>query len=132
MNFLRYSVLFAAMAAFGADSAAPSVGKIFDHELTSAENEIVVSVASIWELSIKQRLGKLVVPGSFQGFIQDALRETQVLGISRLHVERLHTLPAFHRDPFDRIIVAQALAEDLVLATVDKALAGYGAPLLPA
>ena len=103
----------------------------FASAIATPENEILVSVASIWELSIKERLGKLVVPGSFQEFVGDALLAIRTLDIAQSHVERLHTLPAVHRDPFDRINVAQALAEDLVLATVDPVLAQYGVPLLP-
>ena len=70
----------------------------FANAIGAPENEIMVSVASIWEVSIKHRLGKLDVPGPFQAFVDDALREIQVLGIDRFHVERLHTLPLLRVD----------------------------------
>lgn len=100
--------------------------------MEDADNAIVVSVASVWELSIKEKLGKITVGGPFQQFIEGALADILLLDIRLSHVERGHNLPPIHRDPFDRIIVAQALAEGFTLLTADHALEAYGVQTLPA
>jgi PIN domain nuclease of toxin-antitoxin system len=93
--------------------------------LLDEDNEVVVSVASYWKVAIKAGLGKLDVD---IGELRRAVRlsgfvELPVLGA---HTERLAGLPAIHRDPFDRLLVAQALAEPMRLLTSDRLLAGYG------
>jgi PIN domain nuclease of toxin-antitoxin system len=98
--------------------------------MANADHELVVSVASVWELSIKEKLGKLGVGGPFLPFLERALEGIRLLDIRRSHVERGHDLPPIHRDPFDRIIVAQALAEEFTLLTVDHSLEAYGVKLL--
>lgn len=98
--------------------------------MANADHELVVSVASVWELSIKEKLGKLSVGGPFLSFVERALEGIRLLDIRRSHVERGHDLPPIHRDPFDRIIVAQALAEDFTFLTVDHSLEAYGVKLL--
>lgn len=90
-----------------------------------AADRIHVSAASIWEISIKARLGKveadadrlaLAIAGS--GFVE--------LPVSARHAARVAQLPLHHHDPFDRLLVAQALSEPLLLLTADAALAQYG------
>jgi PIN domain nuclease of toxin-antitoxin system len=98
--------------------------------MANADHELVLSVASVWELSIKEKLGKLSVGGPFLSFVERALEGIRLLDIRRSHVERGHDLPPIHRDPFDRIIVAQALAEDFTFLTVDHSLEAYGVKLL--
>ncbi len=94
-------------------------------------NELVVSVASIWEIAIKHQLG----PSSRDDWIpvsgETACADLLVAGVSLLPIHAVHaamvdTLPRHHGDPFDRMLVAQALAEPLRLVTADKALAAYG------
>ena len=94
--------------------------------LLDEDNEVVVSVASYWQIALQAGLGKLDVD---VGELRRAVRlsgfaELPVLGA---HTERLAVLPAIHRDPFDRLLVAQAQAEPLRLLTADRLLAGYGA-----
>lgn len=90
-----------------------------------AADQIYVSAASIWEIAIKARLGKikgdpqrlaLAIAGS--GFIE--------LPVSARHAARVVQLPLHHHDPFDRLLVAQSLSEPLLLLTADGALARYG------
>lgn len=93
-------------------------------------NSAVVSAASVWELEIKRAKGMLAVP-------QDAGPRLNAAGFSLLdvtltHVVRAAELPSHHRDPFDRMLVAQAQAEDLTLVTADTALERYDVPLMPA
>ena len=97
-------------------------------EIADATNEILVSVATLWEISIKRMLGKL----SFPDDLEEVVREESfgLLPISFKHLRRLETLPGLHRDPFDRMLVAQALTEGAPLVTNDRALLAYGAPTL--
>lgn len=90
-----------------------------------AEADVYVSAASIWEISIKSGLGKLTADPD------EVLRAMEPAGFTPLPVSGLHAagvarLPPLHRDPFDRLLVAQALAEPMRLLTNDRALAPYG------
>jgi PIN domain nuclease of toxin-antitoxin system len=102
----------------------------FAAAIANPDHELVVSVASVWELSIKERLGKISVGGPWLPFVKGALEGVRLLEISLAHVEQGHVLLPIHRDPFDRMIVAQALVEGLTLLTVDKMLAEYGVDVL--
>jgi PIN domain nuclease of toxin-antitoxin system len=86
--------------------------------------EIFVSSASIWEIAIKTKLGKL--EGDPKEFVesidQSGFRE---LAISAHHAAKVYELPLYHRDPFDRLLIAQAIFEPLRLLTADKTLAQY-------
>jgi len=94
----------------------------------SGRNECLVSVASAWEIAIKISLGRLRIDGSLDRFLaeQIAANAFQPLPIDLKHAARVATLPFHHRDPFDRLLAAQALAEDLTLVTDDPAFARYG------
>lgn len=106
-------------------------------ELTPAARErvadpdqrVLVSAASLWEISIKRALGKLEV----EGILLDQLAENgfDPLPISWEHAERAGALPLHHRDPFDRMLIAQAQADDLTVVTRDRAFAPYGVRVLP-
>ncbi len=90
--------------------------------------EVFVSVASVWELEIKRSLRKLA-------FGDDAWAQVQALGVAWLAIELGDTLaaarlPRHHGDPFDRMIVAQAIARELTLVTSDRRLMDYGVPML--
>ncbi|MCL4845712.1 MAG: type II toxin-antitoxin system VapC family toxin [Acidobacteria bacterium] len=89
------------------------------------EHDVVVSAASIWEVAIKAGLGKLQVDPLA---VQQALEPSgfDELPVTTAHAAAVANLPPYHRDPFDRLLVAQALAEHLVLVTTDDQLAPYG------
>jgi PIN domain nuclease of toxin-antitoxin system len=89
---------------------------------------VVVSTASIWEAAIKTALGKLETPEALGRVVVDEGFER--LPITFEHAERAGALPAHHRDPFDRMLVAQALTEGLTLVTHDPAFDPYGLDLL--
>lgn len=89
---------------------------------------VVVSAASIWEAAIKAALGKLRVPEALGDVVIDEGFEP--LPITFDHAERAGDLPAHHRDPFDRMLVAQALVEGLTIVTHDPAFEPYGVDLL--
>lgn len=89
------------------------------------EAQVFVSAASLWEIAIKASLGKLTVePESIRTTI--APSGFDELPITGAHAVRVKTLPWHHRDPFDRLLVAQALVEPLILLTADGILAAYG------
>ena len=90
--------------------------------------DVFVSAATAWEIAIKSRLGKIVVRGSVTDLIADyGFTE---LPVSVLHAEVVRALPLHHRDPFDRLLLAQAQAESLTLVTSDEALRGYAVPIV--
>ena len=87
-------------------------------------SKIFVSAASIWEISIKARIGKL--EGNPNDFVE-AINQSgfQNLAISARHAAKVYDLPLYHRDPFDRLLIAQALSEPLQLLTADRILEQY-------
>jgi PIN domain nuclease of toxin-antitoxin system len=100
--------------------------------LADEANELWLSLVSAWEMQIKRQLGKL--------HLQLSLAETtashqqtnglRLLPITAEHVYALDNLPLHHKDPFDRLLIAQAIAEDLTLVSVDPAFAAYSIKLL--
>jgi len=88
------------------------------------ENTIFVSAVSLWEIRLKQSLGKLRLPANFVERL--AAESFENLPLTAAQTGRIGQLAWVHRDPFDRMLVAQAQAENLVLLTVDEALTGYG------
>ena len=89
---------------------------------------VFVSIASAWELTIKTMLQKMRLGVTFAQAME--INRFQALPISLGHVERVAGLPLYHRDPFDRLLIAQALAEHLTFVTHDRALGAYAAPVL--
>lgn len=100
--------------------------------LSESKSEIYVSVVSLWEIAIKTQLGKLSLPVSLQIFATRLREENLVrtLPITESHVYAHTTLASIHRDPFDRMLVAQSLAEGLVVVTSDPRIREYGIPTL--
>ena len=92
------------------------------------EHPIYLSIASVWEMAIKISLGKLEVPTPFTGFIDRQLDENRIalLAIQTDHVGIVATLPFHHRDPFDRLIIAQAQSEEFSIIGKDAAFDHYG------
>lgn len=93
-------------------------------------NQIFVSAASTWEIAIKTSLGKLSAPGGLDAIIDE--EGFSPLPIALFHGQQAGLLPPLHRDPFDRMLVAQAQAEGLELLTADARLAGYGIRVIDA
>jgi len=90
-------------------------------------NEVLVSAASAWEIVAKSRLGRVEVPTPVDRFFTAQLEANSFipLPIQMRHALGLEALPDVHRDPFDRILVAQAVAEELTLVSRDRVLRGY-------
>jgi PIN domain nuclease of toxin-antitoxin system len=91
--------------------------------ISDENNMIFVSVASIWEMIIKKALGKLKAPNDVEKVIKE--NNFKELPITLQHVIALDHLPNYHKDPFDRILVAQAKCEALTLITADEKLTLY-------
>jgi PIN domain nuclease of toxin-antitoxin system len=92
--------------------------------LADGSNELLVSAASVWEIAIKRSLGKLTAPDDLVEVVAD--EGFAFLGVSPWHAWRVTTLPPHHRDPFDRLLAAQALVEGVPIVTADPQFGPYG------
>ena len=92
------------------------------------DRELYLSAASAWEIAIKVRLGKLEIPADPGLYVSRRTRESNIssLSITQEHALAAGGLPLHHRDPFDRMLVAQAQLENLTLVTADEEFAKYG------
>jgi PIN domain nuclease of toxin-antitoxin system len=95
--------------------------------LENAATDLILSAASSWEIAIKYALGKLPLPEPPSRYVPSriAASGTRGLAIEHAHTLRVAELPPHHRDPFDRLLIAQAQVEKLTLLTVDRQLARY-------
>lgn len=95
--------------------------------IRNPDNEVYLSVVSVWEAIIKYQLGKLPLPETPDIYLprQREAHRIQSLPVYESSVARLATLPPLHRDPFDRLLISQALQHSLTLATVDEIVQVY-------
>ena len=92
------------------------------------KNQCYLSVAALWEIAIKTSIGKLDIGMSLKEFVEEFISQGySILDVQPKHIYSLNALPTIHKDPFDRILVAQAQRENMVLVTTDPLLTGYGA-----
>lgn len=92
-------------------------------QISDPDNDIVVSIASLWEIAIKRGLGKLRFPEDIEEVIAE--EEFDLLNITYAHLRVLGDLPRHHSDPFDRLLISQSLAERMPIVTNDRAFAAY-------
>jgi len=98
--------------------------------ISDPANEVFFSAASVWELGLKISKGKLRIPESFaSALLEDGFSS---LSITVEHASQSLTLPTLHQDPFDRMLIAQALEEGLILVTRDTRIQQYALPVLVA
>ena len=92
------------------------------------DSEIYISTGSLWEIAIKHSQGKLALDVTFDELVETGLNRNyiDILAIEPTHLQQLVTLPMHQRDPFDRIIAAQALKEGMPLMSIDKIFDAYG------
>ena len=102
----------------------PRLGADVRQLIADERNEAWVSAASAWEISIKKALGKLEAPDNLDAIVED--EGFARLAVSFFHGEQAGALPPLHRDPFDRMLIAQAQAEGLEIVTSDARIAAYG------
>lgn len=102
--------------------------------LVDVATELLLSAASSWEIAIKYSLGKLPLPAPPRDYVPSRMRSGAVTGlpVSHAHVLHVATLPFHHRDPFDRLLVAQAQLERIPLVTADRQIEKYDVEVLPA
>ena len=102
--------------------------------LTDPRHQLFVSVASVWEIVIKHALGRLELAHAPESLVPRLIAATQAvaLPIEQSHALRLARLPLHHRDPFDRILIAQALVERLTILTADQRFSDYDVKILRA
>ncbi|MCY7376695.1 MAG: type II toxin-antitoxin system VapC family toxin [Pyrinomonadaceae bacterium] len=106
--------------------------RLFRHAIREPKNEVFLSVVSLWEIIIKYNLGKLPLPQSPEIYIPTERRRHRIKSLP-LHenaVKELIQLPILHRDPFDRMLICQTLANNLTMATVDGQIQNYNVPHL--
>lgn len=95
--------------------------------MESADNELLLSAASVWELSIKSSLGRIVFPCPLSEYIAQKEKTGFVmLPITWKHATTVEKLNAYHKDPFDRLLIAQALCEGVPIITCDAKIVQYG------
>jgi len=106
----------------------PQLSKTARALIIDPANDILVSPASYWETAIKVSLGKYPLSAPFEQFFTQGIagNDFSILPIEVRHAGILSTLPMYHKDPFDRMIASQALAEQLAVVSVDAALDLYG------
>ncbi len=94
------------------------------HQAIADRNNICfVSAASVWEISIKSAIGKVDIPDNYMAILRKQNFEEML--ISWHHASKVRHLPMYHKDPFDRLLIAQAIVEDLTILTVDKIIPEY-------
>jgi len=101
-------------------------------ELQNSANEIYVSVASIWEMQIKIKLGKMIFNDTLENIIieQQQVNRIQILPVNLAHALHLENLPPHHKDPFDRLLISQAIVENMTLVSADTNFAKYQVSVL--
>jgi len=107
----------------------PRLGGDARSAITDSRNPVFVSAATGWEIAIKKALGKIEVPDNLDAVVEEEGFEH--LPIRFYHAEQAGALPNHHKDPFDRMLVAQAQVEGLVIVTADHVIQQYGVRTLP-
>jgi PIN domain nuclease of toxin-antitoxin system len=96
--------------------------------LSDPRNGVVVSIATFWEIAIKRSIGKLNYASDLEATLED--EGFGLLPLTFEHLRQLEALPLHHRDPFDRMLAAQAIADGFAIITADRRIAQYGPPIL--
>ena len=105
-----------------------SLPKKYRQEIADRNNICFVSAASVWEISIKSAIGKLDIPDNYLEVLLD--QNFREIPISWQHASKVRYLPMHHKDPFDRLLIAQAIVEDLMFLSVDKIISKYDVKIL--
>lgn len=100
--------------------------------IRDSDNVVYLSVVSVWEAIVKYQLGKLPLPNSPEIYLPKQRERHQIasLAIDESSVAQLTQIPPLHRDPFDRMLICQALQNELAIATVDAAIRAYGVSVI--
>ena len=106
----------------------PSLSANARASIEDESNEKFFSIASLWEIAIKASIGKLILSKPFDDIFPDQLANNgiDVLTITTAHVSAITNMPFHHRDPFDRLLIAQAMTEQMQIVSADAAFDSYG------
>jgi PIN domain nuclease of toxin-antitoxin system len=108
----------------------PSMSEKAKESISDGMNSVFVSAAVIWEIEIKKALGKLRIPSDFHDVL--AQQPFERLPVTVEHAHEVGSLPNFHRDPFDRMVIAQARVEGFIVVTRDPVFKRYKIPIIQA
>lgn len=110
----------------------PELSETARQVISNADNECFLSVASCWEMAIKSSLGKLSLSKPVDRFVFDQITENGflMLNIELRHAAKVESLPFHHRDPFDRLLIGQAISDKLTIVTADSMFSRYGVELI--
>jgi PIN domain nuclease of toxin-antitoxin system len=113
-------------------SGSPKLGRAARIAMERGKSELLLSAVSSWEIAIKYALGKLKLPDAPERFVPAQLRAHRIHAIALDHAEALSVarLPAVHDDPFDRVLVAQAISRKVAVITADSRFEEYGVKVL--
>ena len=105
----------------------PALSQVACDLIVDPLNDILLSPASYWEIAIKVSIGKYQIPGDFQTWMeyQIQVNDLEILPITVAHAAAIVTLPFYHKDPFDRLLVAQVLTEKIPIINADAVLDNY-------
>lgn len=107
------------------------ISKRASNVIYHSNEKISVSIVSMWEIAIKSSIGKLKIKSSISRIAETCEKEQlDILPIKPLHLDEIGRLPAIHGDPFDRLIVSQAIAENLIIITRDGTIPRYDVEVL--
>lgn len=109
-------------------SADPQLSQTAQQAIADPGNQKVISLVSVWEIAIKYSLGRLDLKMPLEDFISQHLTpsKVEILPIAVPHILKVASLPHHHRDPFDRLLIAQAMTENVPLVSADSAFDQYG------
>lgn len=110
----------------------PKLNDRLKNLIEDTSNVSYLSVASLWEMSIKFNLGKLTLNPNYEEFVEKEVKTStiQLLNIRLEHLRVNSTLPFHHRDPFDRLIIAQSIVEEIAIVSVDSAFDKYSVSVI--
>jgi PIN domain nuclease of toxin-antitoxin system len=110
------------------------LGKGARRQIVDTRNEVFLSAASVWEMAIKRRLGKLPLPEPVTSYVRRRLASDPIgsLPVTADHAAGVETLDLLHTDPFDRLLIVQARSEGMRLLTADDRVLAYGSPAVDA
>lgn len=116
---------------FWLNTAPNKLSKAVVDALETTTNDLVLSVVSIWEIQIKSQIGKMSLPAPLAEIVEANINRNklEILPVNLKHILALETMPLHHKDPFDRLIIAQANVEDLIVITNDAIFSSYSVKL---
>lgn len=126
------NVLLDTVAVYRAAVSPDALSNTARSVLEDPSHALYVSLVSAWELAIRASLGKLPLPAPVDSFFSQVTRDllAQQLGLELVAIAKLTELPPVHSDPFDRLLIAQALVAGCAIVTSDTRFAGYGVQVI--